>query len=195
MWEKERRVCHLAKIELTDRRRMLVANLHATSHPADRRLANAELRRAVSFVDRAAEVEETVIFAGDFNTTLDESETMRDLTTRLDERYSTPGPSIDHILVRGDTASAIRVWPDDDRMLDGKLLSDHAPIELQIGVKPPPAAPRAVETQPAAPPPPPPPVAPEPPPVRVEAPKEDDRWETPGDERWETGDKRWEDDP
>jgi endonuclease/exonuclease/phosphatase family metal-dependent hydrolase len=194
LWEKERRVCQLAKIELANRRRMLVANLHATSRPSDLRLPNAELRRAASFVDRAAEVEETVILAGDFNTTLEASEALRELTTRRDERYSAAGPHIDHILVRGDAVSALRVWPDDDRRRDGKLLSDHAPIELELGVKPAPAAPAQAE---APPPPPPPPVAPPPPPppaAAEEAPeKKDDRWET--DERWETpGDKRWETD-
>ena len=38
-----------------DRRRLLVANLHATSCPPTARLADAELRRAMNFVDRAAE--------------------------------------------------------------------------------------------------------------------------------------------
>jgi endonuclease/exonuclease/phosphatase family metal-dependent hydrolase len=189
-WESERRVCHLAKIEFLDRNRMLVANVHATSWPTDLRLPDAELRRAASFVDRAAEIEETVIFAGDFNTTLERSETLRDLTTRLDERYSATGPYIDHILVRNAAPlapTAIRVWPDDERALGEKLLSDHAPVELRL-VEPP-----------KKPPPPPPTPAPAPPPVvdeppatpTVKEPKEDDRWETP--KGWETpGDRRWE---
>ncbi len=193
-WERERRVCHLAKLEFGDRRRMLVANLHATNQPADLRLANAELRRAVSFVDRASEMDEVVILAGDFNTTLEESETLRELTTRPDDPYSATGPRIDHILVRGAVPSGVRVWSDDDRRLGEKLLSDHAPVELEVGGKP---------KQAPAPPPPPAP-APPPPPAPVERPaetpaetpkKEDDRWETPGDERWETpGDERWETD-
>ena len=183
-WERERRVCHLAKIEFGDRRRMLIANLHATSQPADLRLANAELRRAASFVDRAAEVEEVVILAGDFNTTLEQSETLRELTTRPDEAYSATGPRIDHILVRGAVASGVRVWPDDDRRLGDKLLSDHAPVELEIGGKPKQAP---APPPPPAPAPPPSPAADErPPPAKEEVAKEDDRWETPGDQRWET---------
>jgi hypothetical protein len=58
-WERERRVCHIVKVEFPNRQRMLIANLHATSAD-DRRLADAELRRAASFVDRQAEIEETI---------------------------------------------------------------------------------------------------------------------------------------
>jgi endonuclease/exonuclease/phosphatase family metal-dependent hydrolase len=187
-WERERRVCQVAKIELPNRKRLLVANVHATSRPADLRLANAELRRAASFVDRQAEVEETVIFAGDFNTTLEASETLRDLTTRPDERYSATGPAVDHILIRGTIPSAIRVWSDEERIYNGRLLSDHAPVEVEIG-RPrrdaEAAAPQPAEVAPAPPPPVPTPAADDRPSVpTADAPKEDDRWETPGG--WET---------
>jgi endonuclease/exonuclease/phosphatase family metal-dependent hydrolase len=185
-WESERRVCQLVKVELADRTRVLVANLHATSRPTDLRLPNAELRRAFSFVDRASEIGEVVILAGDFNTTLAQSETLRDVTTRRDDRYSAAGPHIDHVLVRGTTPSAVRVWPDDERRFDGKLLSDHAPVELELWGAPPPAPPAPPAAEPAPPPqPPPPPPAPAPEPPPVAEPKEDDRWETPGG-RWET---------
>jgi endonuclease/exonuclease/phosphatase family metal-dependent hydrolase len=134
-WERERRICHLVKFELANRRRLLVANLHATSHPADLRLADTELRRAVNFVDRAAELDEIVVFAGDFNTTLEHSSTLQALTTREYEPYSPPSTTIDHVLVRGGRASEVRVWSEDDRSYDGKLLSDHAPIEIQLLAK------------------------------------------------------------
>ncbi len=134
-WEKERRVCHLVKFELPNRRRLLVANLHASSYAADLRLADAELRRAASFVDRASELDEIVVLAGDFNTTLEHSATLRHLTTREDDRYSTSGPGIDNVLVRGGKASEVRVWADDERRYDGKLLSDHAPVEAAFGVR------------------------------------------------------------
>ena len=52
--------------ELPNRLRFLVANLHA-SHIPDLRLADAELRRAVNFVIRGSELEETLIVGGDFN--------------------------------------------------------------------------------------------------------------------------------
>jgi hypothetical protein len=48
------------------------------------------------------------------------------------EGYSPPGPGIDHIEVRGASPSPLRIWPDDRRMKDGMLLSDHAPVELDL---------------------------------------------------------------
>jgi endonuclease/exonuclease/phosphatase family metal-dependent hydrolase len=132
-WERERRVCHLVKLEFPDRSRFLVANLHATSLDRDRRLANAELRRAMSFVDRQAEVEETVIVGGDFNVPLGESPVLTELTKRLDERYAAVSQGAEQILVRGRVAmSGLRIWPDADRTRDGRLLSDHAPVEVAV---------------------------------------------------------------
>ena len=42
-------------------------NLHATSHPADWRLADAELLRAAVFADSVAEPGDVLVLAGDFN--------------------------------------------------------------------------------------------------------------------------------
>ena len=41
--------------------------------------------------------------------------------------------SIDQILVRGLPATPPARWPDERRRLDGRLLSDHAPVELTVG--------------------------------------------------------------
>jgi endonuclease/exonuclease/phosphatase family metal-dependent hydrolase len=147
-WERERRVCHIVKVEFPNRQRMLIANLHATSAD-DRRLADAELRRAASFVDRQAEIEETIVIAGDFNVTLEESSVLKDLTTRPDERYSAAGPGASHILVRGRLVrrtlpAPMSWWQNEQRTVGGKLLSDHYPVELVVPDPPPP--------QPAAPP-------------------------------------------
>jgi endonuclease/exonuclease/phosphatase family metal-dependent hydrolase len=132
-WEQERRICQVVKIERPDRRRLLVANVHATAYSRDPRLADTELRRATNFVDRQAEVEEVVIFAGDFNLTREQSRTIAALLDAPPEmRWSAGGPDIDHVLVRGAKATAVRVWSDDDRRRDGKLLSDHAPVELEL---------------------------------------------------------------
>jgi endonuclease/exonuclease/phosphatase family metal-dependent hydrolase len=38
------------------------------------------------------------------------------------------------VLVRGAEISAVRAWPDDERRYDGKLLSDHAPVEVDLKV-------------------------------------------------------------
>jgi endonuclease/exonuclease/phosphatase family metal-dependent hydrolase len=186
-WERERRVCHIAKIEWPNRQRMLIANLHATKSD-DLRLADAELRRAVSFVDRQAETEETVVLAGDFNVGLAESSVLLELTTRDDERYSGAGPGGSHILVRGRLVrrtppSPLRWWQNEQRTVGGKLLSDHYPVEVDVPEPPPPQpavaepaqaqprlpslaeAQRAAPLAPPEPAPPPPPVEPQPAPV------------------------------
>ena len=41
--------------------------------------------------------------------------------------------SIDQILVRGLPSTPSVRWPDERRRLDGRLLSDHAPVELTVG--------------------------------------------------------------
>ena len=133
-WEKERRVCQLAAIELPDRRRLLVANLHATGN-VDRRLADAELLRAMRFVNRAFEVGETAIVAGDFNLRSQDSQTIKSLVEAPpEERWSSVGAGIDHVLVRDGQVTASRVWSDDERTFDGKLLSDHPPVEVTVEI-------------------------------------------------------------
>jgi endonuclease/exonuclease/phosphatase family metal-dependent hydrolase len=134
-WQRERRICQVVKVERPDRKRLLVANVHATSCATDSGLADAELRRATNFVDRQSEVGEPVIFAGDLNITPAQSRTIAALVEAPPEsRWSAPGPRIDHVLVRGAKTSALRVWPDDERRYGGKLLSDHAPVELDVDV-------------------------------------------------------------
>jgi endonuclease/exonuclease/phosphatase family metal-dependent hydrolase len=133
LWQRERRICQVVKVERPDRRRFLVANLHATSYARDPRLPDAELRRATNFVDRQSGVEETVIVGGDFNITQAQSQTITGLLEAPPEsRWSDYGPAIDHVLVRGAATSGVRVWPDDERRYGGKLLSDHPPVEVEI---------------------------------------------------------------
>ena len=132
-WEKERRVCHLVQYELPDRRRFLVANLHATSAPNDPRLADAELRRALNFIERGAELEEVLVVAGDFNITREQSTAIQELMARPPEtRWTDSGPHVDHVLLRGAIATAVRLWPDAEREHKGRLLSDHAPVEVEL---------------------------------------------------------------
>jgi endonuclease/exonuclease/phosphatase family metal-dependent hydrolase len=129
-WAKERRVCQAVSLRLDDGRTGLVANLHATSYGPDERLADAELLRAAVFVDALAEPDELVVLSGDFNVTAARSRTLDEL---VGWGFSAPGPGIDHILVRGASASGIAVWPLDRRRRDGRVLSDHAPVEVTIG--------------------------------------------------------------
>ncbi len=71
------------------------------------------------------------MLAGDFNVAATRSSTLRELSGE-EWGFSGPGSGIDHILVRGAPATPLRRWPDEQRVLAGRLLSDHAPVELEI---------------------------------------------------------------
>jgi endonuclease/exonuclease/phosphatase family metal-dependent hydrolase len=130
-WAKERRVVQAVRLEAPGRSTFLVANLHCTSFAADERLADAEVLRAAWFAVSTAAPEDVVVLAGDFNARAARSRSLRDLATP-EWGFSAAGPGIDHILVRGATASALHRWPDEQRLHEGRLLSDHAPVELDI---------------------------------------------------------------
>ena len=130
-WGKERRVVHAVRLRAPDGRTLLVSNMHCTSFPADERLADAEVLRAAWFAVSTAAPEDVVVLAGDFNARAARSRSLSDLTGP-EWGFSVPGTGIDHILVRGAAAGEIRRWPDDRRLHEGHLLSDHAPVELEI---------------------------------------------------------------
>lgn len=130
-WANERRACHAVRLARDDTT-LTVANLHASSYPADRRLADAELLRAAVFVDAVAAADDICILAGDFNVRPAVSRTLADLTSR-EWGYTGSAAGIDHVLVRGARATRPVRWPDERRRVDGRLLSDHAPIEVRIG--------------------------------------------------------------
>ena len=129
-WAKERRVCHAVRLALPDCRKLLVANLHATAS-RDRRLSDAELLRAATFADALADPDDVCIVAGDFNVTADTSRTLDDLIG-AEWGFSAPGPAVDHILVRGAMPEVAVAWPLERRRRRGRLLSDHAPVEVRI---------------------------------------------------------------
>ena len=129
-WAGERRVCQALRVVLADGRNALIANLHATSYPPDDRLAETELRRAAKWVDGLSGPVDVVVLGGDLN---QRPATSAVLGTLAGEGYSAPGAGIDHILVRGaELERPLSRWPEERRLLDGKLLSDHAPVELTI---------------------------------------------------------------
>jgi endonuclease/exonuclease/phosphatase family metal-dependent hydrolase len=130
-WAKERRIVQALRLAEPGGRTFLVTNMHCTSYPADERLADAELLRAAWFAVSTAATEDVVVLAGDFNVRAARSRTLRDLTGPQ-WGFSEPGPGIDHILVRGATPSPLRRWPDDQRRHGDRLLSDHAPVELDV---------------------------------------------------------------
>jgi endonuclease/exonuclease/phosphatase family metal-dependent hydrolase len=129
-WAKERRVCQAVRVAPASGGSVLVANLHATSYAADERIADAELRRAVAFVEALARREEPVVLCGDTNILPERSGTLRELAA---EGFSPPASGIDQVLARGLPASGPAVWPEGRRRLGGRLLSDHAPVEATVG--------------------------------------------------------------
>jgi len=130
-WAKERRVAHAVRLRAPDGRTLVVTNMHCTSFPGDERLADAEVLRAAWFAVSTAGPEDVVVIAGDFNARATRSRSLVELTSP-EWGFSSPGPGIDHILVRGASAGEIRRWPDDRRLHGGHLLSDHAPVEVEI---------------------------------------------------------------
>jgi endonuclease/exonuclease/phosphatase family metal-dependent hydrolase len=127
-WAKERRVVQAVRL-LTGGRTFVVANTHCTgTWPV---VAQAELMRAAWFADSVARPDEPLILAGDFNLRSD-SEALQALTGP-EWGFSRAAPGIDHVLVRGASAAEPRVWPvERRRRADGTLLSDHAPVEVEI---------------------------------------------------------------
>lgn len=133
VWSKERRVCQVVRVRGGDGGTVVLANLHATGYMPDKRLADAELLRAAVFVDGVAAPGEPVVLAGDFNVSAAISRTLADLTT---EEWGFEGPTpsgIDHVLVRGASAGPPRRWERDRRVRHGRVLSDHAPVERELG--------------------------------------------------------------
>ena len=130
-WAKERRIVQALRLALPDGRTMCVANLHCTSYRPDHRIADAELRRAAWFVTAEAQREDIVVIAGDFNLTAQRSPFLRDLAGP-EWGFSGPGPGIDHVLVRGAVSTPVQRWEDGRRIHEGRLLSDHAPVEVEV---------------------------------------------------------------
>jgi endonuclease/exonuclease/phosphatase family metal-dependent hydrolase len=129
-WAKERRVVHAVRCELGGKP-TVIANLHATSYPADQRLADAELLRAAVFVDALARPGDVVVFAGDFNVPAARSATQAELETG-EWGFSPPvGEGIDQVLVRGANVESLERWPRERRRVGGKILSDHTPVEAR----------------------------------------------------------------
>jgi endonuclease/exonuclease/phosphatase family metal-dependent hydrolase len=131
-WAREPRVCHAVWLSLPDGRRTLVATLHATAYAPDKRLADAELLRAATFADGLAGPSDPVVLAGDFNVTRRSSRTLRQLV-RPEWGFSRPASGIDHVLARGlRVAEGPTRWDPERRAHDGRLLSDHAPVEAKL---------------------------------------------------------------
>jgi endonuclease/exonuclease/phosphatase family metal-dependent hydrolase len=130
-WARERRICQAIRVRRGDGT-LVIGNLHATSYPLDKRLADAELLRAAVFVDGMARPGEPVLLCGDFNVSVRESRTLEELV-QPDWGFTGATPTgVDHVLVRGLSAGEPRRRPGSWRMDHGRLLSDHAPVEVEV---------------------------------------------------------------
>jgi endonuclease/exonuclease/phosphatase family metal-dependent hydrolase len=129
-WGKNRRVCQALRVRRNDAT-LVVANVHATGR-RDKRIPDAELLRAASFVDGFAEPNEPIVLAGDFNLTVHNSRVLRELT-RKEWGFDGATPTgIDHVLVRDLEAGPPSVWPVERRTIGQRILSDHAPVERDV---------------------------------------------------------------
>jgi endonuclease/exonuclease/phosphatase family metal-dependent hydrolase len=129
-WGKNRRVCQVIRVR-RGAATLVVANLHATGK-RDRRLADAELLRAATFVDGFAEPGEPIVFAGDFNVTVAGSRMIPELMSAEWGFEGATPTGIDHVLVRAADAGPPVRWPVPRRTLEGRVLSDHAPVEREL---------------------------------------------------------------
>jgi endonuclease/exonuclease/phosphatase family metal-dependent hydrolase len=116
----ERRVCQVARVGGLG----VVGNFHATGGKA----ADEQFRRAVDFV---ANADGPALLAGDVNLRPGEGETYAHLSSL---GFSAPlEGSIDQIVVRGLPSTPPTAWPAERRSVRGRILSDHAPVELTVG--------------------------------------------------------------
>jgi endonuclease/exonuclease/phosphatase family metal-dependent hydrolase len=127
-WARNGRVGQFARVE-TGRCTFVVVNLHLTSS-ADSRPAESELERALGFADGFARPGEPMLVCGDLNLTPASSTALRALPLA---GLSRPAQGIDQILARGMAfARGPESWPEERRGRDGRLLSDHAPVEAEM---------------------------------------------------------------
>ena len=122
-WAKERRVCQAVRTE-----GLTVANLHATGLPGWL-VADSELLRAAVFADSVAEPGRRARAGRRLQRhprALDDAAAARGVGVLEADLLDRPGAR-----PRRRTGHAHR-WPDERRRVDGRLLSDHAPVEVTI---------------------------------------------------------------
>ena len=130
-WAKERRIAQVVRLEVAGRP-VVVANVHCTGCGSDTRVPDAELTLAAEFTLSVAKPDDVVVLAGDFNIGPARSQVLSRLA--LPEcGFSPARPGIDHVLVRGAAVGHPHAWPEVRRRAPGGgLLSDHAPVDLEI---------------------------------------------------------------
>jgi endonuclease/exonuclease/phosphatase family metal-dependent hydrolase len=118
---RERRVAHAVRIAGAPG--LAICNLHASNDFVQPDVPRAEAAHAAAFVEAAAPEGDVVVLAGDFN-----------VGDPLLATYSRPVEGIDHVLVRGASAS-VAVWPRERRRQNGIVLSDHPVVEATVEVE------------------------------------------------------------
>jgi endonuclease/exonuclease/phosphatase family metal-dependent hydrolase len=130
-WAKESRIVQVVRLTVADRQ-IVVANTHCTGYAGDSRIPDDELLAAAQFTSSVARPDDVVVLAGDFNVRPGRSRALTELSGP-DWRFSPAVRGIDHILVRNARGTELRVWPQQRRRTrDRTLLSDHAPVELEV---------------------------------------------------------------
>jgi endonuclease/exonuclease/phosphatase family metal-dependent hydrolase len=120
-WGKERRQALAVRLEGG----AVVSTLHA-SNARDIRITEAEVERAAQWAGRLAG-DALCVVAGDLNVDTTRSQVFGRLAG-----FSTPGPGVDHVLVRGADVTDYERWRLDRRRLGNLVLSDHAPVEARV---------------------------------------------------------------
>jgi endonuclease/exonuclease/phosphatase family metal-dependent hydrolase len=112
---RERRICQVLRVE-ADSEQFTVANFHATAHESE--LARQDIKRVTELVGD----ERASVVCGDFN-----------VPGGAMPGFSQSIEGLDQILVRGlELERPPAKWPEERRRVDGRLLSDHAPVEAVI---------------------------------------------------------------
>jgi endonuclease/exonuclease/phosphatase family metal-dependent hydrolase len=131
-WAKERRIVQVVRLTIAEQR-FVIANTHCTAVAGDSRIPDAELLRSAGYAASLAMPDDVLVLAGDFNVRPGTSQALAQLSGSK-WGFSAPGPGIDHVLVRRAPCTPVRVWPQQRRRTaEGVVLSDHAPVELEIG--------------------------------------------------------------
>ena len=130
-WAAERRVCQVVRARRGEET-IVVANMHLTGHRSEKGLADAELLRAAVYADGFARPDEPVLLCGDFNLGVRNSRTLGELMSAEWGFTGATPVGIDHILVRGLRAGPPEAWRLERRTRDGRVLSDHAPVDVEV---------------------------------------------------------------
>jgi endonuclease/exonuclease/phosphatase family metal-dependent hydrolase len=129
---RERRIVQLLRLATAADSTFVLAHTHCSSSP-DTSIPDAEVLRAARLLDDWNRHGDPAILAGDLNVWGARSPAIAELTGP-GWGFSQATDGLDQVLVRGAHARPPVRWPEERRRLDGRLLSDHAPVDVEIGL-------------------------------------------------------------